>query len=456
MEGTNIESVLKGVEKPVVGIAVTAFNRVGPEDFLPDYRICCISNGQDLDIIRHNVRVFSVEREGKFTGKKNASAVIQNEFVEKELGSLDGPHLLFYKVTKKVSSLCREKGWNIIGQIPQKELTNKSLFKAFLKDLGIPAIPGETRTLDCSYRELKEKYGDFVVQLPDSQGGKGTRFIRSEEDFRKAAEMAGEKDVLVSKFISGPSPSITCCVTRHGIISTNLQHQLLDIEEARNPNIGCGVFCGHDWTSSRFGEKVEKQAYEYVELIGQQLKRKGYRGLFGLDMVLDNETNQLYIVECNPRMLGSFPTLTMTQMLGGEPPILAFHIAEFLGVEYEMKTEKVNRAMRRRKTGAHLIIYNKFEGPAETMNGIKAGVYVIEDEKLKYLRPGYRLSDLKTEEEFAVVDDPPFRGTRFKRHERICRIITLKGLRDQDTYKLNAWGKKIVELVRRELNLREI
>jgi len=417
MEGTNIESVLKGVEKPVVGIAVTAFNRVGPEDFLPDYRICCISNGQDLDIIRHNVRVFSVEREGKFTGKKNASAVIQNEFVEKELGSLDGPHLLFYKVTKKVSSLCREKGWNIIGQIPQKELTNKSLFKAFLKDLGIPAIPGETRTLDCSYRELKEKYGDFVVQLPDSQGGKGTRFIRSEEDFRKAAEMAGEKDVLVS---------------------------------------GCGVFCGHDWTSSRFGEKVERQAYDYVELIGQQLKRKGYRGLFGLDMVLDNETNQLYIVECNPRMLGSFPTLTMTQMLGGEPPILAFHIAEFLGVEYEMKTEKVNRAMRRRKTGAHLIIYNKFEGPAETMNGIKAGVYVIEDEKLKYLRPGYRLSDLKTEEEFAVVDDPPFRGTRFKRHERICRIITLKGLMDQDTYKLNAWGKKIVELVRRELNLREI
>jgi len=56
----------------------------------------------------------------------------------------------------------------------------------------------------------------------------------------------------------------------------------------------------------------------------------GYKGIFGLDFVLDEKTNKLYIIECNPRLLGSFPTLNMVQLLNNEPLILAFHILEFL------------------------------------------------------------------------------------------------------------------------------
>lgn len=456
MKASNVEEVLRKADQEVVGITVTAFNRLGPENLLKNYRIFCLSNGLDLEMIEKDVPVFSLERENGFSGLRNTPNIMRNGIIQKKLNKLETPYLLFYKVDSGVESICRKNDWKEIGQIAPKKFRNKVLFRGVLKELDIPPIPGEQGSLDDrDYSDLKEKYGSFVIQLPDSSGGKGTFFIKSKKDFKRARKSSDRENALVTKMIAGPSPSITGCVTRHGTVYTNLQNQLLDIPESVSPDVGCGVFCGHDWTSSGFEKEVEEQAYRYAEKIGKYLKETGYRGIFGLDLVLDKKTGKLYIVECNPRLLGSFPTLTMVQMLGREPPIIAFHLAEFLDLDYEMNLEEINRLMKKDKKGTHLILYTK-SGPSKNHGTVRPGVYRFEGNDMKYLRPGYRLSDLKDKNEFAVVDNPPFRNTEFKKHRRLCRIITHRSITDPETYKLNRWGKKIAEKVRSELDIRPV
>jgi len=456
----DLKGIFKNFNKSVIGIGVTAFNRLGPEKFIPGYQIVCLSHGRDLDLIKSKVKVFSAEEsEGRHLNiGRNSSSLIGLENVKEFLNSLENPHLLFYKVTKKTEKICDEEGWDIIGNSIYEGMDNKAFLREILDKCGLRKIPGEVCDLrGKDYPELRKRYGNkIVIQLLKSGGGKGTFFVRSPEDFERAKGKVLEKgssEVVVAKFIEGPSPSLTGCVTMHGIIYTNLQYQLLDIPEVMNPKVGNGVFCGHEWTSSDdFPPGIQRQAYEYAEKIGEYLKGMGYKGIFGLDMVIDSKENRIYVTELNPRLLGSFPLITMVHLRNSETPLIMFHIMEFLGIDYEMDLEKINELVKKPKTGTQLILYNKWGKVVRNRASLRAGFYSVKDGKLVYRRPGYRLEDLRGEDEFLLADDPPFKNTPFRPHERIVRIVTLKRIMDKKTCRLNHWAKKVVGLIYMELD----
>ncbi len=461
---TNIDDlreIFKNFKKPLIGIGISAFSRLGPEKFISNYHIVCLANGRDLELIKRDVKVLSAEElnEKNLKIRRNSSSLLGLEIIKKFLNSFDNPYLLFYKVTKKIKKLCNEEKWNIIGNEIYERIDNKALLRKILDKCGLPAIPGEICSLPRKcYKELRNKYGNkIVIQAFKGSGGKGTFFVDSQKDFKRAKEKILEKgcsEVVVTKFIEGPSPSLTGCVTKHGILYTNLQYQLLDIHEVMNPEVGNGVFCGHDWTSSNdFPEEIQKQAYLYARKIGQYLKTMGYKGIFGLDMIIDKKNDKIYVTEINPRLLGSFPVITMVQELNNEPLLIGFHILEFLEEGYDLDIEKVNKLMKKLKTGAHLILFNKYKGLARNRKSLKSGVYMMKDKKLKYLRRGYNLRDLKERGEFILVDSVPFENTVYKPHERILRIVTFEKLIDKKNYKLNTWAKRVVKKIYQNLDL---
>lgn len=456
----DLKEIFKQEKRNVIGIGVSASNRIGPEKFIPNYQIICLSHGRDLELIEKDVKVLSVERlKGKDTKtRRNSSSLLGMEIVKKFLNSIDNPYLLFYKVTKRIKKICDEEKWNIIGNRMYEELDDKALLREILEKCGLPSISGEICDLKRKdYGKLKSEYGDkIVMQLFKGSGGKGTFFVRSQKDFEEAKEKIskkGDSEVVVTKFIEGTSPSLTACVTKHGVLYTNLQYQLLDIPEVMNPEVGNGVFCGHDWGSSHdFPEHIRKQAYDYAERIGNYLKSKGYRGIFGLDMVIDKKEDKLYVTEINPRLLGSFPAITMVQLENSEPPLIMFHIMEFLDMDYEMDLEKVNELVKKPKKGAQLILYNKWDKIMRNRGSLKAGVYSMKNGKLAYKRPGYRFEDLRSGDEFLLVGGLPFENTSFKPHTRILGIITLHEIIDKKTYRLNKWVRDAVKAIYKKLD----
>jgi len=464
------------VNFPIFGAGVYAFYRLGPEDFLPDYRILSLRKSLDGELIKKNIKTLFIE---KSLGRKhiksarNATTLLMHAKTKKYLGKFNRQDILVYKTSFKMEKCCEENNWNLIAS-PKKFgknlLENKIKFRQILEDLDINVPPGRTTNLeDLHYGHLMNSYGlPFVIQHPTKGGGKGTFFINSKQEFDKAYNQlknptrinylgreTPEKppvQVIIAKYIKGPSPSITGCVTKHGIISTNLQYQVLDMPELYNPDKGSGLFCGHDWTFGDFSKEIEQQAYQITEKIGNYLKKLGYKGIFGLDFVLEDK---LYVTEMNPRLLGSFPVLTMVQLKNNEPPILAFHILEHLNIDYQMNLKEINRLMRQKKQGAHMLPHNLTGKWTRIHGNVKPGVYKLENNELKYLREGYKLQHLKSKEEFAIAEGILIKKSHLSPNRRICRVMTLKNVLENHK-ELTPWAKTVVEELHKVFKLKRI
>ncbi len=464
----SLKEYFSQIKTPIFGAGVYVFNRLGLEDIYSNYRILALRYSLDTKLIEKGIKVLSLEK-GMGTRHirepRNATTVISHSKTKEYLKKFQNPAILVYQPSKKMEEVCQENGWELLNNptsFGKDLLENKIKFRRILKELGIAVPPGKIASASkLHYGHLINRYGlPFVIQHPTKGGGKGTFFINNKEDFDQAYKKLHKKwdednekevtppdEVIVAQFIQGSSPSITACVTKHGVLSTNLQYQILDAPKLYNPEKGSGLFCGHDWTSSRFSDSINYQAYEAVEKIGQYFKELGYKGIFGLDFVLDEKKEKLYIVECNPRFLGSYPVINMAQLINNEPPILAFHVLEFLGNDYQIDKNEINYQMRREKIGAQMILHNLTTKWARNHKQIKAGVYKLRKNKLKYIREGYDLKHLREKEEFLLADGVSLKHSHFSPNRRLCRILTLNQCLADDYKNLNPWAKQVSETV---------
>lgn len=466
------------IKTPVFGAGVHAFHRLGMEDILPDYRILALRYSLDTKLIEKDIEVFSLEKgmgARHIKEPRNATTIISHPKISQYLFRFKNPAIIVYKSSGKMEKICRENNWTLIAppaKFGKGLFEDKVKFRRILESIGAPVPPGKIAPpQELHYGHLMNSYGlPFVIQHPTKGGGKGTFFISNQEQFNNALkklsfseeddDFSGEEsvqpdEVIVTKFIDGPSPSITGCVTRHGVISTNPQAQILDIPELYNPSKGSGLFCGHDW-SYPFSDKIKNQAYEIIEKVGDYFASQGYKGIFGIDFVMDEKEEKLYVTECNPRLLGSFPILTMLQIHNNELPILAFHVLEFLDADYQIDISQVNASMRKEKRGSQMMLHNLSQKWAKNHNEIKAGVYELnENNKIKFIRNGYALKHLKEENEFLITEGVPFKKSHFSPNRRLCRVISLnKALENKKS--LASWAQTAMENIYNEFNLKPI
>lgn len=468
------------VKTPVFGAGVYAFHRLGIEDVIPNYQILALRHSLDTELIEKDIKVLSLEK-GMGTKhireSRNATTIIRHPKTYKYLSRYSAPALIVYKSSSRMEKTCQKNNWNLIAppvKFGKNLFEDKIKFRRILEEIGVSVPPGKITPVDkLHYGHLMNRYGlPFVIQHPTKGGGKGTFFISNQEDFKKAfgklskgifeeedieqkKEYTPPEEVIVAKFVEGPSPSITGCVTRHGILSTNPQIQILDMPQLYNPAKGSGLFCGHDWSYS-LPQEIESQAYDIVEKVGRYFAAKEYKGIFGIDFVMNEREKKLYVTECNPRLLGSFPTLTMLQVHNNEPPILAFHILEFLNADYELDISKVNMLMRKEKKGSQMIMHNLSRKWSRNYNEVGAGIYRLDKKgNAIFIRSGYALKHLKKKDEFLIAEGLLAKGSHFSPNRRLCRIITLNGA--LDNYKnLNPWAHEVVEEVYGKFNLKPI
>jgi len=459
------------VKTPIFGVGVYAFNRLGPEDFIPQYQLLALYDSLDTRLIEKDIPVFSLERavgeKIRWQVRRNSTSVINHPQTKRHLAKHSFPLLLPYKSSLEMMLTCQKNGWQLAANpldLGKQSINNKVKFRRILEKVGVPCPPGEIVAFgDLDFDSWAKKYNlPFVIQYPLSGGGKGTFFIEAAKDLRKArkslialtkGEISDGQEMIVSQFIKGPSPSVTGCVTRWGILSTSPQHQVLNMPELYNRS-GAGLFCGHDWSFSHFSPHVCRQVYEITEKVGRYLQKIGYKGIFGLDFIMDEQTEKIYVVECNPRLLGSFPTLTMAQIRNGEPPILAFHILEFLNADYQVDIKAINQQMRVQRKGTQMLLHNLINNWVQIYSRVKPGVYRLNNnQEMVFIRDGYKLSHLKGREEFLITEGILDKGAYFAPSRRIGRILTLSPVL-ADYRHLNSWAKRIVACANQGFDLR--
>jgi len=94
----------RNLKLKIVGIGVTAFNRVMPAFFLPGYRVVCYKNSRELKEIGKKCLVVSVERDFKKGVKRlNSFAILSHSDVQNYLKSLGPLGIFVYKSTLKIT-----------------------------------------------------------------------------------------------------------------------------------------------------------------------------------------------------------------------------------------------------------------------------------------------------------------------------------------------------------------
>lgn len=431
-------------KKNIIGVGATAFSRLGPQFFLPNYQVITLKKSDEDEMIKKDIAFSKVNY--KFEERKHYSTILNildSEEGEDLLSATADPILYLYFANRSVERFLKERKIEFVGMATSRffDLRSKVGFYKLLDKLKIKTPPHlylGKKELD--FQKLYSKLGHFVIQRETRGGGKGTVFVFSEDDFRrglyKFQKLSDEKMLRATKYIAGTSPSIIICLTSSGAIYSPLQYQILSPKNYVNPRLGQGQFVGHDWSSSNFPPKVQKQAQVIAEKLGNHLKGS-YRGILGIDFILDEKKEELYPIECNPRLLGSFPVFSMIQERQKEPQILYFHFLANLFPEFKIGVNKINRAISSKKQGAQMILNNRLEEDLKIKKPIKVGVYDFKNKNLNYLRPGYKISDLKDEDEFIITDGLLSADVIVKKYRKICRLLTLVKILDDDKINLN-------------------
>lgn len=472
-----LTSKLEKYKKPVVGIGVSAFTRTGPAFLIPNYSIICLLETADLDSIRKKCTVHQLK---EYFGinpselkKNNTFRIIKQAQVSSFLENLEKKaSLLVYKSTKKVEKITNKLNINILASPSyiRDQFENKRKFRMLTKQAGINLIPGENILIKNfskqKFLNAQKKYGKkLVFQLPDYTigGGIGTIFAQNTKDWnyfhsfvkRRIKDGKKLKSVNITKFMKGIDASISACVTQHGVLCGLVQTQLIDIPEAKAFKGRNGVWCGHDWGWKRFDSKIQKKAESIAQKWGNLMQKKGYRGVFGLDLIVNEEKAEVWPVECNSRYTGGFPAYSMMQELYNEPSFDTFHLLEFLKIDYKVDLKKVQKMYHQPKNGAHIVLRNQTRKWVKVQGSLKGGIYKLIKGKLVWQRQGFAIQQLKNNEEFCLVDRAPIKGTILKPGERLVRIL-FKDKIALSSHQLNSKASKICKKVYKEYNLKII
>jgi predicted ATP-grasp superfamily ATP-dependent carboligase len=443
-------NTIKLTTPPIAGIAPNAFSRVVANSFLDNYSIICFKWRGETAYIARDMKVHAVEHENPETKieRTNAMEILNLPSVQEYMKVNNIRDILVYKSTIGVEELADQMGWNIIGNrtTVKDKFENKAFFRKALVEAGITPIPGNIYsphelTYELVLKLQSEYYGNerkpLVFQIAEmtAGGGTGTAFISNKEEYdafmEKLNTKLGEKrknpieNITIAKFIEGESCSIAGCVTKKGTITARIQTQVQDIPEVRLLGEGSGLFCGHDWSYKDYDESLQAQAQEIARKFGDHLYKNGYKGIFGLDLMVNEEEGIVYPVECNPRYTDAFPILTMMQSAKGLLPMDYYHIAEHLNLDYDFDLNQVSEGFNQTYRGSQIILETKTNEWSKVTGDLPAGVYHFDKQQndIRYVREGYRYEDILSPEEFLLTEGVPFKDTVFKPGARVLRLV---------------------------------
>lgn len=414
-------------EKTIIAVGIAPYPRIIPSLFLKNYIIYAVKDTADLDTLRSYANIFCLEEKfSKIARKVHSTSYLLGSYAfQAFLKSRRRPfRLMFYQTTPPIVKKLEQQRIEWIGNRPESfdEVLLKANFRDLIKSLELPHIPDwrlpRVEFLAKTFQDLYQRWQrPVVVQRGDFDvsGEQGTFFLYNEDDWRVAHNILSAderyREIQISPFIEGPSVSMLGCITHAGVLTSTLQIQLIDVPEALHGQLATGVFLGHDWGFRSWSEKAEQTAQKIVESVGEHLAQKGFKGIFGIDLIYDQKADEIFPLECNPRFTGALPVYSLIITAANKvPPLEFFHIMTHLGITENFDFQFVNEKLKERQPVSHISLTPK--GVYEMKVPLAAGVYsyLPQERALRYERPGAFLWDIKRGLEFIMIDCIPRQG----------------------------------------------
>jgi len=423
---------------------------LGLEELIPNFHIVHIDSSQYLDDFKtKNIQYFCwQEHLSPETNVFRSSyrLLSSREFQEYfNANKKDKNYIQTFKISPAFEKKVAELGAILLNTTAAKNRLFENKLSQFqeLSKLPISLPLGGVYNLsgiehDKLVRELGSKY---VIQFDRGHTGSGTVFVDSPSALLQLKEKFPERWVKASEYVVGVAYTLNGVVGSNGIYLGGLSRQITG-DQVLTPLTGATI--GNDFgyrTELKTGhQKIEQEAV----IIGNAMLEKGYRGLFGLDLIVLADGSHKFI-EINARQPASIPMFTKMQLMAGQVPLTMIHLAEFLGLPYNLNQESYNAQALQPMNYAQVFVRAFHE--YQLQFPVRSGVYRLQgdnaaidrptavvkpdtifldeerDKALLFQKDGYSITDLD-EGGFLILT--PAKGRQIKINEELGRI-QLKG-----------------------------
>jgi biotin carboxylase len=210
---------------------------------------------------------------------------------------------------EETERICNDLGYELI--LPSDELRRRLDSKIVTTQLGneagAPSVPNVLGRADdwTALTALSTANGlgtDLVVQLPYGDSGKTTFFMRTESDWDRDGDNIVGQPLKIMKRINNKAAAVEGVITRHGTIVGPFMTDLAGYPELTPYK---GGWCGNDLYPDALSHEHREKAIELVRRLGDRLALEGYRGFFEIDVLVDLDSDEVYLGELNPRVSGA-------------------------------------------------------------------------------------------------------------------------------------------------------
>ncbi|MBQ9360751.1 MAG: carbamoyl-phosphate synthase large subunit [Lachnospiraceae bacterium] len=200
----------------------------------------------------------------------------------------------------------RKRGVRIIGTdcdaIDRAE--DREQFERLLESLGIPQPKGHAVTsIEAGIKAAGDIGYPVLVRPSFVLGGRAMQIVGKEEELteylRNAVEVNEDKPVLVDKYIRGKEVEVDAVCDGESVFIPGI----MELVERTGVHSGDSISVYPPYSIS---DKVKETIADYTEKLGLGI---GIRGLFNIQFIVD-ETEQVYIIEVNPRSSRTVPFLS--------------------------------------------------------------------------------------------------------------------------------------------------
>ncbi|MEI6462674.1 MAG: ATP-grasp domain-containing protein [bacterium] len=374
--------------KPIFYVTNDPERAIGLESILDNYHIVCIDHNDSVDILeKKGVKIFCLEKK---LGKKNA--IFRNSFkllthpeVQKYMDQFGKERFIqLFKPSHQIDLYASQNKLETIN--PLVELNYKFEHKfpqlEFLKKIGVKFPNSEildVKSLD--YSTLVNKYGNgFLIQFNRGHTGTGTRKIVKESDLADIKSSLPSTKVKVCKFIVGKTITFDAVATKKGTYVAGLSEQITG-QRHLTQNVFSTV--GNNFKTDYFiNEAIINKVFEMAQLVGNAMYKEGFRGLFGLDLIVS--TDDVYLIEINARQPASTSFVNKLLVKNNQTPISLFHLAEYLNVDTDIDPKEYSLSNLKSINAGQVILRNTNVKDITIHESVTNGIYRLQSDNSSY------------------------------------------------------------------------
>ena len=392
---------------PVYFFGATAFNLLGIDRWVRNFSYVAYFDSWDGG----HPRVFSPKHKPyvKFESSEEINNyLLRDPEVQAFIASRGGrPKVAMVFFDEETERICAELGYEMIlpSDALRRRLDSKIVTTVLGNEAGAQSVPnvlvevGSWETL--VHVAVDAGLGtDLVVQTAYGDSGKTTFFIASESDWASHAGGIVGREAKVMKRISNKAVAVEAVLTRHGTVVGPFMTDLTGYPELTPYK---GGWCGNDLFPEALSDEHRAKATELVRLLGGRLGQEGYKGFFEVDVLIDLDTDEVYLGELNPRISGVSSMTNVTAGAYADIPLFLFHLLEYMDVDYAVDVEEINQRWRELAAGdvwAQLIMKEPNDSVERIVAAPRTGTYQLsKDGELTFLRPSHDWHPLTSEDE---------------------------------------------------------